>query len=174
MLDDFVTLPLAARHLALVHAAIDDAVAVAWVNKRAFQRPRPRAPAAADGGGPLYPSDHAAAASAAAEVLAYLFPARADAFAAKAEEAMRSRLVAGAEYPRDIAAGREIGRQVAALAIARGRADGSDAKGTGSVPQGDGRWRGETPHRTDGRDVAHLGARAPGRVPLGRAARLRL
>ena len=147
MLDDFVTLPLAARHLALVHAAIDDAVAVAWANKRAFQPQRPPAALAAwpMAAGASYPSDHAAAASAAAEVLAYLLPERAAAFATKADEAMRSRLVAGAEYPRDVAAGREIGRQVAALAIARGRADGSDAKWSGSVPPGDGRWRGESP-----------------------------
>jgi membrane-associated phospholipid phosphatase len=78
-------------------------------------------------------------------VLGYFFPARAQAFAAQAEQAMRSRLVAGVEYPSDVAAGREIGRKAAALAIARGKADGSDAKWTGSVPQGPGSWRGENP-----------------------------
>jgi hypothetical protein len=44
-----------------------------------------------------------------------------------------------------VAAGRDIGHRVAALAIARGKADGSDAKWTGSVPQGPGKWRGENP-----------------------------
>jgi membrane-associated phospholipid phosphatase len=151
MLEDFVTLPLAARHLALLHAAMDDAVAIAWANKRAFRRPRPGeldpslAPALGTVKGPSYPSDVAAAATAASDVLGYLLPARAQAFSAQAEEAMQSRLQAGVEYPSDVAAGREIGRKVAALAIARGKADGSDGKWTGSVPQGPGRWQGTAP-----------------------------
>jgi membrane-associated phospholipid phosphatase len=62
-----------------------------------------------------------------------------------AEEAMASRMLAGLEYPADIAAGQAIGRQVAALAIARGKADGSDAKWTGTVPQGPGKWQGANP-----------------------------
>jgi hypothetical protein len=41
LLDGFVTLPLAARHLALLHAAIDDAVATAWHYKLAFKQRRP-------------------------------------------------------------------------------------------------------------------------------------
>jgi hypothetical protein len=57
---------------------------------------------------------------------------------AKAEEAMRTRLLAGVEYPSDVGAGRVIGQKAAALAIARGRSDGSDRKWTGSVPQGPG------------------------------------
>ena len=151
MLEDFVTLPLAARHLALLHAAMDDAVAIAWAHKRAFRRPRPHeldpslATALSPMKGPSYPSDVAAAATAASEVLGYVLPVRAQTFAAQAEEAMQSRLLAGVEYPSDIAAGREIGRKVAALAIARGKADGSDGKWTGSVPQGPGRWQGTTP-----------------------------
>jgi membrane-associated phospholipid phosphatase len=94
---------------------------------------------------PSYPSDYAAAAAAASEVLGYIFPDRAGAFAAKAEEAMRSRLVAGVEYPSDVAAGRALGRKAAALAVARGKADGSDRKWTGSVPQGPGKWQGTDP-----------------------------
>ena len=149
MLDEFVTLPLAARNLALVQAAVDDAVAAAAAGKQAYRRPRPRAadasiavsvPAPA---GSSYPSEYAAAATAASEVLGYLFPARAGDFAAKAEEAAGSRVVAGVEYPSDVAAGREIGRKVAVLAIARGKADGSDAKWTGTVPTG--KWQGTNP-----------------------------
>jgi membrane-associated phospholipid phosphatase len=151
MLDDFVTLPLAARNLALVQAAVDDAIAAAAVGKQASKRPRPRAAdpsiavAVQTPVGSSYPSDYAAAAAAASEVLGYLFPARAGDFAAKAEEAMRSRVLAGVEYPSDLAAGREIGRKAAALAIARGKADGSDAKWTGTVPQGPGKWLGTNP-----------------------------
>jgi membrane-associated phospholipid phosphatase len=151
LLDSFVTLPLAARHLALLHAAMDDAVAAAWHGRRAYGRARP---SEADPSivialpippGSSYPSDHAAAATAAAAVLGYIFPARAAALAARAEEAIRSRLAAGVEYPSDVAAGRELGQKVAALAIARGRADGSDAKWTGSVPDGPGKWKGTNP-----------------------------
>jgi hypothetical protein len=38
-----------------------------------------------------------------------------------------------------------IGERIAALAIERGKADRSDAKWTGSVPQGPGRWQGTNP-----------------------------
>jgi hypothetical protein len=151
MLDEFVTLPLAARHLALVHAAIDDAVAAAVAGKQSFRRAAPReaAPsivAVIPASKPSsYPSEFAAAATAASEVLAYLLPARAQDFAAKAEEAIRTRIVAGVEYPSDAAAGREIGRKVAALAVARGKADGADAKWTGTVPVGPGKWTGTNP-----------------------------
>jgi hypothetical protein len=144
----FVTLPLAVRHLALFHAALDDAVATASHYRGATARP-----GALDGAlkagpsGPRQPSpsDFAAAAAAAAEMLAYLFPARAAEFAAKAEEAMRVRLQAGAEFPSDIEAGRQIGRRVAALAIARGKSDGSDAVWRGSIPEGPGNWKGTNP-----------------------------
>ena len=45
----------------------------------------------------------------------------------------------------DIAAGRQIGRRVAALAIARGKSDGSDAVWRGSIPEGPGAWKGTNP-----------------------------
>ena len=93
----------------------------------------------------LAPSQHAAAATTAAAVLGYMFPARAEKFSAMAEEAMQMRLTGGMEYPADVAAGRMIGERIAALAIARGKADRSDAKWTGSVPQGAGRWQGTNP-----------------------------
>jgi len=48
--------------------------------------PNPRSPA--------YPAEHAVAAGAAGEVLSYIFPDRASAFAAKGEEAGRSRVLA--------------------------------------------------------------------------------
>lgn len=151
LLDGFVTLPMAARHLALLHAAIDDAVAAAWLDKQAYKVARPsaadtkieaalRVPAS-----PSYPSDHAAAATVAAEILTYLFPERAASFAARAAEAMQARVLAGIEYPSDAAAGAALGRKVAALALARAKGDGSDAKWTGSIPEGPGKWKGTNP-----------------------------
>jgi membrane-associated phospholipid phosphatase len=151
LLDNFVTLPLAARHLALFHAALDDAVAVSWYHRKSATRaplvaadPSVKTPTrSADGSS--FPSDHAAAATTAAEVLGYIFPARAAVFAAMAEEAMQARLLAGVEYPSDVVAGRAIGQRIAALAIARGKSDQSEAKWTGSVPEGPGRWNAANP-----------------------------
>jgi membrane-associated phospholipid phosphatase len=151
LLDHGVNTLMAARHLALLHAAMQDAVVVAWYNKLAHSRPRPSqldltlTPALPLPASSSYPSDFAAATTAAAEVLAYVFPDRADALHDKAEEAIRSRQLAGLELPSDAAAGREIGREIAALAIEHGKIDGSDRKWTGTVPEGPGKWKGTNP-----------------------------
>lgn len=136
LLDEFITQPLASRHLALVHAAIDDAVSAAVASQRSSDPSRPSRCKA---------SEYAAAASAAADVLAYVVPSRAQSFAALAEEAIQSRLEAGGEDASDASAGRELGHKVAAIAIARGKADGSDARWTGSARQGPGLWQGTNP-----------------------------
>jgi membrane-associated phospholipid phosphatase len=141
----------AMRHFALLHVAIYDALVAAWDSKYEFNRKRP---SEVDGKlttelpnprSPSYPAEHAVAAGAAAEVLSYIFPDRASDFAAKAAEAGRSRALAGVQYPSDISAGLELGRQVAARVIERGKADGSDAKWTGNVPTGPGKWNGTNP-----------------------------
>jgi membrane-associated phospholipid phosphatase len=146
MQESFVTLPMSARHLALFHTAIDDAMAAAaQSNGTANRSDEIDAALRAAPRSSSLPSQHAAAATTAAAVLGYLFPARAEKFSAMAEEAMQMRLTGGMEYPADVAAGRMIGERIAALAIARGKADRSDAKWTGSVPQGPGRWQGTNP-----------------------------
>ena len=66
-------------------------------------------------------------------------------FAAKAAEAIEVRLIAGAEYPQEATAGRQIGHKIAALAVARGKSDNSSAKWTGTVPEGTGLWKGTNP-----------------------------
>ena len=141
----------AGRALALVNVAIYDATIAAWDSKSTYRRPRPSederslptvlAPPAS----PSYPDEHAVAAGAASHVLAYLFPADAAAFASMAEEAARSRLVAGVAYPSDVAAGLQLGRAVADLVIARAQTDGSYVTWTGSVPVGPGHWTGTNP-----------------------------
>jgi hypothetical protein len=134
------------RQIALVHVAIYDATIAAWDSKYAYRRPRPvtadpaLATAIATPRSPSYPSEHAAVAGAAARVLAYLFPDRADALTAQAEEAARSRELAGVQYPSDTAAGLELGRKVADLVIERARRDGSELPWTGSVPAEAGKW----------------------------------
>jgi membrane-associated phospholipid phosphatase len=144
MQESFVTLPMSARHLALFHTAIDDAVAAA-AHSNGTRSDELDAALRAAPRNLLAPSQHAAAATAAAAVLGYLFPARAEKFSAMAEESMQMRLTGGMEYPGDVAAGRMIGERIGALAIERGKADRSDAKWTGSVPQGPGRWQGTNP-----------------------------
>jgi membrane-associated phospholipid phosphatase len=142
---------IAARDLSLMHIAIYDAMVAAWDSKYAYDRPRPGAvdsgltTVVANPASPSYPAEHAVAAGAASEVLAYIYPDRAAFFREKAEEAARSRLVAGVNYPSDVAAGLALGKQVAALVIARGKSDGTDAKWTGSVPGGPGKWTGANP-----------------------------
>ena len=140
----------AARALALLHAAVADAVTAAWDAKDTYQRPPPAAvePALrplADAA-PTYasfPSEHAAVAGAAATVLAYLFPDEAaDSVHALAEEAAGSRLWAGAAYRSDIAAGLALGRAVGERAVARGEMDGSAVlwDGSGRLWE-EGTWR---------------------------------
>jgi hypothetical protein len=141
----------AIRDFALVHAAVYDAMVAAWDSKYAYRRKRPSEADATlstvlpSPRSPSYPAEHAVAAGAAAAVLSYLFPDRAGYFSGKAEEAGRSRLLAGVQYPSDVSVGLELGRKVAALVIARGKADGSDAKWTGNVPTGPGKWNGTNP-----------------------------
>ena len=142
---------VAARNLALMHIAIYDAMVAAWDSKYTYNRPRPNEVKAGlttvvmNPLSPSYPAEHAVAAGAASEVLAYVFPDRATFFREKAEEAALSRVTAGVNYPSDVAAGLALGRQVAALVIARGTSDGTDAKWTGSVPVGPGKWTGANP-----------------------------
>jgi len=126
--DSFVVLPMAARHLALFHAALDDAVAHARKHKS-----------------PSGASEYAATAVAASLVLSHLFPAQSESFAKKAEEVIKVRSLAGVDTVEAIGAGKAYGREVAAVAIERAKTDGSDAKWTGTVPEGPGNWKGTNP-----------------------------
>ena len=98
--------------------AIYDATIAAWDSKYAYNRLRPsqvdqtlptRLPTPQS---PSYPSEHAATAAAAAAVLSYFFPNEAGSFESLAEQAGKSRLYAGLEFPSDYFAGLELGRQV--------------------------------------------------------------
>jgi membrane-associated phospholipid phosphatase len=108
---------IAARNLTLMHIAIQDAMVAAWDSNYAYMRPRSSAVKAdlatvvPNPPSPSYPSEHAVAAAAASEVLAYVFPDRAAFFREKAEEAARSRLLAGVNYPSDVAAGLALGKR---------------------------------------------------------------
>jgi len=139
-----------ARAFSLLSVAIYDATIAAWDSKYIYNRSRPSQldpslrTVLPDPQSPSYPSEHAVVAGAASEVLAYLFPAQAKFYRDKAEEAGRSRLLAGVQYPSDVKAGLELGRAVAARAIEWARNDGSDKPWTGTVPTGPCSWRSET------------------------------
>jgi membrane-associated phospholipid phosphatase len=134
-----------------MNVAIYDAMIATWAAKYTYNRPRPSqvdptlTTLLAMPNSPSYPSEHAAAAGAAATILTYLFPDHAEQFAAQAEEAGRARLLAGVQYPSDIEAGLALGRAVAKEVIARAQADGSDAVWDGKLPSGAGYWTGEKP-----------------------------
>src|SRR5688572_7909005 len=139
------------RAYTYVSLAIYDATVAASNAKQAYGRARPteldsklearvQVPRS-----PSYPSEYAATAAAAAAVLSYLIPAEAESFQRLAEEAGKSRLYAGVEYPSDYFAGMELGRRVAEQVIAKARMDGADAVWSGSVPTGRCMWTGTNP-----------------------------
>src|SRR5262249_52476694 len=141
----------ASRGLALLDTAIYDGMVAAWDSKYTYNRPRPAdvdpslSVALPTPPSPSYPSQYDVAACIAAAVLAYPFPQDAPSFSLQADAATQSRLLAGVEYPSDVQAGRDLGAKIAALAIARGRSDNTDARWDGTMPTGLGRWTGTNP-----------------------------
>jgi membrane-associated phospholipid phosphatase len=145
------TTPFPHRVFAYMAMAMYDATVATWDSKYAYNRPRPaeldpslptRLPTPAS---PSYPSEHAATAAAAAAVLSYFFPSEASTFDSLANEAARSRLYAGVQFPTDYSAGLDLGRRVGARVVERAQADGSAAPWTGTVPTGPCAWVGTKP-----------------------------
>ena len=134
-----------------VAQAMYDATIAAWESKYYYHRPRPSEvdhdlpTAVSVPNSPSYPSEHAAAAQAAAAVLAYFFPTEAQSFQTSAEQAGWSRVLAGVQYPSEYYAGLDLGLKVAAQVIAKAKTDGSDAVWTGTVPTGPCKWIGTNP-----------------------------
>jgi len=143
--------PLQTRALALVAAAISDATVATWDSKYTYNRQHPSDldptvdPVVAVPQSPSYPSEHAAAAGAAAAVLSYLFPAQASTFADMADQAATSRVQAGVAFPSDVFAGLGLGQSVGQAVIAYAQADGSNQVFTGSFPTTPGVWSSPNP-----------------------------
>jgi membrane-associated phospholipid phosphatase len=139
------------RVYAYVAMAMNDATIAAWDSKYYYNRPRPSqmdhnlATAAAVPNSPSYPSEHSATAWAAATVLAHLMPADSAAFLAMADQAGKSRVLAGLQFPSDDDAGAELGRRVAAEVIKQADADGSATPAIAQVPSGACNWKGTNP-----------------------------
>ncbi|GJG87228.1 hypothetical protein tb265_24090 [Gemmatimonadetes bacterium T265] len=122
----------AARAFALLNMAMHDAAVGCWRVKYQYFNPRPAQldPSIKTAIGlpnfPSYPSGHSTFSSAAAGVLAYLFPAGANTFAAQADEAGTSRLYGGIHYRSDVAGGKLHGQRIGAAVVGLARGDGAD------------------------------------------------
>ncbi|MCA9903634.1 MAG: vanadium-dependent haloperoxidase, partial [Anaerolineae bacterium] len=143
--------PVAGRMLALVNVAIHDATIAAWDTKYAYNRPRPSEldsslqPVLDTPASPSYPSEHAVAAGAASEVLAFLFEPRADYYRAQAEASANAMLHSGIYYPSDIEAGLELGRNVAAQVIAYAQNDNFSTATVDEIHGEEGQWSATNP-----------------------------
>ncbi len=139
------------RAYAYVAIAMNDATIATWESKYYYNRPRPSAlnhklpTAVAVPNSPSYPSEHAATAWAAATVLSALLPGEAATFRTMAEEAGRSRVLAGLQFPSDEQAGAELGRRVAQAVLDKAARDGSALPPSGVRLTGPCTWTGSNP-----------------------------
>jgi membrane-associated phospholipid phosphatase len=123
--------PHAARARAYLSVAMYDAFVACWDTKFAYWLARPVTmdptlkTVFSTPPFPSYPSGHSTQSSAAAEVMAELFPDRAAVYEAKGEEASLSRVWAGVHYRFDVIGGEALGKKVGEAVIARMRADGA-------------------------------------------------
>lgn len=121
----------AARTLALMNTAVQDAGIVCWDVKYYYLLPRPiqiDANLNASTGVPNFPaytSGHSTFSAAAASVLGYIFPSEIPNLDALAKEASESRIYGGIHYRFDCEIGLTHGKKVGSYAITRGKADGS-------------------------------------------------
>ncbi|HEX2116806.1 MAG TPA: vanadium-dependent haloperoxidase, partial [Alphaproteobacteria bacterium] len=116
--------PHAARIYALESIAFHDAVVACWEAKYAYWAPRPfmvdaeLKPLFPAPNHPSYPAAHGCLSTAAASVLAQLFPYHAREFAALGDQAAEARVWAGIHFRADVHAGKAIGRAVAEKVMA--------------------------------------------------------
>ncbi|MBC8151758.1 MAG: phosphatase PAP2 family protein [Bacteroidetes bacterium] len=120
-----------ARTLVLLGTTEMDAGICCWDAKYYYYYPRPQqvdARIKTSVGLPNFPSytsGHSTFSGAAAAVLSYLFPAKADDFNAQAKQASESRVYGLIHYRFDCDEGLVTGKNIGAYAVARGKADGS-------------------------------------------------
>jgi hypothetical protein len=121
--------PYAARAYAYVSAAQYDALVACWHYKQLYNRPAPYLvdstvkAYATRTTLPSYPSEAAVLAGVTAEMMKLLFPDEIASIEQKLQEQELSVIQSGAATRSDITAGETLGRQVAQLFTARGRAD---------------------------------------------------
>ena len=124
--------PRAARAYAMLAAVYFDAFIASNDGKFAYWYLRPNmldagiTPLFAVPPFPSYPSNHSTLSTARCEVLAYLFPQRAEFIRAIGKEAGDSRIWAGIHYEMDNQSGVALGNAVAGKFIERAKSDGAD------------------------------------------------
>jgi membrane-associated phospholipid phosphatase len=123
--------PRAARVYALIAATQFDAFIASQDGKFTYWYLRPNmndpriTPLFAVPNFPSYPSNHSTFSASRSEILAYLFPTRADYIRSVGKEGGDSRIWAGIHYEIDNVAGVELGKSVAGVFIERAKHDGS-------------------------------------------------
>lgn len=123
--------PRATRAYALIAAAFYDTFIASQDGKFAYWYIRPHqlepaiVPIFPVPNFPSYPSNHSSFSATRSEILAYLFPTRAEEIRALGKEAGDSRIWAGIHYQIDNTSGVQLGRSVAEKFAAWARADGS-------------------------------------------------
>ncbi|MBE7178666.1 MAG: phosphatase PAP2 family protein, partial [Mucilaginibacter polytrichastri] len=133
--DDFVKKNFSevrwARNMALLNMALMDAGIICWNTKYFYFNPRPTQmnPAIKTLTGvpnfPAYISGHSTFSGAAATILGYLVPERAEDYRKMAQEASLSRMVSGIHFRSDCEVGIKVGNNVGTNAINRARTDGA-------------------------------------------------
>ncbi len=136
---------------AWMNMAIYDATILAWKEKIKYKRARPQdsdpsvkpvinAPLTYS-----YPCEHSVTSAAAAYVLAYFFPEKADSIMQMAHAASQSRIDAGVQFPSDAEAGWKMGEQVAKEIIEKAKNDGSAKVWDGKMNTDPKKWTGAYP-----------------------------
>jgi PAP2 superfamily len=121
----------AARTLALLNTAVQDAGVACWDVKYYYLVPRPiQADATLNTSTgvpnfPAYTSGHSTFSAAAATVLGYIFPSESTNLDAFAKEASDSRIYGGIHYRFDCETGLQHGKKIGSYAISKGKSDGS-------------------------------------------------
>ncbi|MFM6925432.1 MAG: phosphatase PAP2 family protein [Ferruginibacter sp.] len=121
-----------ARNMALLNMSLMDAAIVCWDAKNFYYGPRPMQvdPRIKTGIGlpnfPGYISGHSTFSGAAATVLGYIIPGRAQAYTDMAKEASVSRMYGAIHFRSDCEVGITTGNKVGAYAVARGHIDGAE------------------------------------------------
>lgn len=122
--------PYAVRALAYMSVAQFDGLISAWHHKFTYNRPAAFKQSSSieyayqDNNIPAYPSEGAVIAEASRRVLTAMFPLEAAYLQEKADEHLRSLILSGGYVNSDVEAGRQIGQEVATMALARASQDG--------------------------------------------------
>ena len=159
--------PYAARALAYISAAQYDALVACWHYKTAYNRPAPYQvdssvkALAGKHNLPSYPSEGAVLAGVTAELMQLLFPDEIANIQQKLEQQELSLIASGAAARSDVTAGEALGRQVADLFLARGRADNAGKAGGNAT-----NWASYVTTAQANGQTPWLSLETPGRPPM--------